>query len=111
MDKFFAQMKEYLNMDTEISFEEFSGYYNDLLGHLNPNSPELSEVELHQARFILLNLNTNAVDRAARKGPQAKKYKKMAEKSKFWEDAIRYRLTQMGLTEKQIKDAYASLSD
>lgn len=27
MQELFDKMKEYLNMDTEISFEEFDGYY------------------------------------------------------------------------------------
>lgn len=111
MEKLFNQMKAYLNMDTEISFEEFSGYYNDVIGLINDKFQELSEAELNQARFILLNLSTNARNRAARRSLHAKKYKKMAEKSQFWADAIGYRLTQMGLTQKQIADAYASLSD
>jgi hypothetical protein len=34
MDKYFAKIKEYLAMDTEISYEEFAGFYTDFMESL-----------------------------------------------------------------------------
>jgi len=111
MDKFFEKMKEYLNMDTEISYEEFAGYYEELMAFLRDNFQDLNEEDTHKARYVLLNLNTNAEDRAKRKNPVAKKYKKMKEKSQVWIDATAYRLSQMGLSPKQIEEGFAKLNE
>ncbi len=112
MEKLYNQMKEYLNMDDEISFGEFLEYYEEVMEFLKNNFEELNDEEAHQGRFILLNLSSNAGERAKRKGPLAKKYKKLREKTQFWEDAMTYRLkNNMGLTNKQIDDRYLELYD
>ncbi|MHB8170765.1 MAG: hypothetical protein ACYDG6_04385 [Thermincolia bacterium] len=111
MEKIFNQMKEYLSMDSEISYEEFFSYYEEVMEYLKNNLDGLNEEEVHQGRFVLLNISSNAEERAKRKGPLAKKYKKLREKTRLWEDAMTYRLTQMGLTNEQIDECYLKLYD
>lgn len=111
MEKLFEQLKGYLKMDSEISFTEFSTYYQEIIAFLNESFDKLNNDELLKARFIATILYSNAVERASRKGSDAKKYKKIGEKSKFWADAINYRLLQNGMTQEQINQADQEISE
>lgn len=111
VENHFNKMKEYLNMDTEISFEEFENYYQVLMNNLKENFENYSQDELNKGYYILLNLGSNAVERAKRKGPSSKKYKKMGEKSQFWADAITHKLKKMGVTQEEINQAYSEISE
>lgn len=110
VDNLFNKMKEYLNMDSEISFEEFESYYQEMMDNLKENFESYNQDELNKGYYILLNLGSNAMDRAKRKGPLTKKYKKIGEKSQFWADAITHKLKKMGLTQNDINQAYDEIS-
>lgn len=111
MEELFEKLRVYLNMDDEIPFEEFVEYYNQVLSFLNENYDGLSEADIHKARYIMIILQSNCIDRASRKDKHMKKYKKMAEKTKLWSEATTYQLRRMGLNEQQINNVYAELND
>jgi hypothetical protein len=106
VEKLFNKMKEYLNMDAEIPFDEFANYYKELIDNLKENFEQQTVEEHHKGYFILLNLGSNALDRAKRKGTNTKKYKKIAEKSQFWAEAISCKLKASGMTEEEINQKY-----
>ena len=111
MESYLAKMKEYLNMESEIPYPEFSEYFQDYVGYLNANYETFDQEACTNARFIFSILTVNCEDRAKRKGPEAKKYKKMGEKSRLWLDAITLRLKKEGLTPEQIEEANTKISD
>lgn len=107
-----AKMKEYLAMETELEFKEFEQYYRSLIEYLNKDYQSLEEEDLVTMRYILTVVNTNAVDRGARKDKNFKKFRKMAEKVEFWADAIKYKLTkEMGHTDDSLDDALNKVDD
>jgi hypothetical protein len=109
MENFVEKIREYVNMEGEISPGEFQGFYKDVMEKLTADFEKLSEEELFQANAIVSIVSTNANVRGKRKGPDAKKFRKMHEKSKFWADAIEYRLKKSGLNEGQIKERKAEM--
>ncbi len=111
MEKFFEKMKEYLGMETEISYEEFEAYYQDVIYFLNKDYLTLNQEEAIKGRFILSILMSNSEDRSKRTKTLAKKYKKIYEKCHLWAEAITLRLLKMGLTKDQIVQAEKELSD
>lgn len=111
MEQHFQKLKEYLNMDTEIPFDEFEVYYKEVITYLQGNFESLEHATLIKARYITSIISGNASNRAGRKGSQAKKYRKMADKCDFWADSIKYRLLQEGLTEEQIDEAEQKLNE
>jgi len=111
MDKYFAKIKEYLAMDTEISYEEFAGFYADFMENLNKNFQDLDRDALIKGRFICSILQANSLDRSKRKTSVAKRYKKMAEKSNFWTGAIKHRLLKEGMTATEIDKADQALHE
>jgi len=110
MEELFERLRGYLKMDEEISFEEFSNYYQEVLDCFLTEYQDFDVETLIKARYIASIVNANAVSRAKRKGPNAKKYKKMAEKMNFWAGALNYRLLENGLTQQQIDAAEEELS-
>lgn len=109
MQELFDKMKEYLNMDTEISFDEFDGYYKQVVEFLNDNWTGLNEDETMHMLFILDNLKSNAEDRAKRKEKEAKKYAKMAQRSEIWANALIKRLRDAGLRDEEISKRYEAI--
>jgi hypothetical protein len=109
MQELFDKMKEYLNMETEISFEEFDGYYKKVVAFLNDNWTQLNEEETIHMLFILDNLKSNAEDRAKRKLKEAKKYAKMAQRSEIWATALIRRLREFGLSDEEIGKRYEAI--
>ncbi|MDA5110015.1 MULTISPECIES: hypothetical protein [Brevibacillus] len=109
MQELFDKMKEYLNMDTEISFEEFDGYYKKVIAFLNDNWTGLNEDETLHMLFILDNLKSNGEDRAKRKEKEAKKYAKMAQRSEIWATALIKRLRDAGLSDEEIGKRYEAI--
>ncbi|MDW7674141.1 MAG: hypothetical protein SCK28_06345 [Bacillota bacterium] len=102
MDKLLNKLKEYLQMESEISLEEFANYYQETIDYLNENFDNLEKEDSLKGRYIVTILALNAGDRSKRKDKNAKKYKKMWEKSRLWADAFDYRLKQMGMTQDEI---------
>lgn len=111
MEKLFEKLTEYLHMDTEIPFEEFSVYYQDVIDKLNQDFQELSQDECVKARYICSILQANAEMRAKNSKAHAKAFKKMMTKSGFWADAIAYRLLKEGMTQEDLDKASEALND
>jgi hypothetical protein len=111
MQQLFDKMKEYLNMDTEISFEEFRDYFQSVVEELKAHFETMEAEEAFQALFILYNLESNCEYRAKRKLPETKKYKKMRETANIWIAAIRRRLNKLGYSELAISERMEELSE
>lgn len=111
MDNYFEKIKEYLKMDTEITYDEFVAFYTDFMENLNKNFPGLDRNALIKGRFICSILQANSGERSRRKTSIAKKYKKMMEKSEFWAGAIKHRLLKDGMTVAEIDEADKALHE
>ncbi|CAM3279618.1 MULTISPECIES: hypothetical protein [Brevibacillus] len=109
MQELFEKMKEYLNMDTEISFNEFDGYYKKVVAFLNDEWTELNQDDTMHMLFILDNLKSNGEDRAKRKEKEAKKYAKMAQRTEIWANALIKRLRDEGLNDEEIGKRYEAI--
>jgi esterase/lipase superfamily enzyme len=102
MEALFEQLKVYLNMDTEISYEEFDAYYKKVLEFLNGEWKNLDQDQTMKMLFIVDSIKSNAEDRFKRKLKEAKKYKKIAERTHIWTQALFNRLREMGWSEEEI---------
>jgi len=111
LGNYLAKMKEYLSMDSELPYDEFDQYFQDYIAYLGLNYEGFDQESTVKARFIVSILNVNSVERARSKGPHAKKFKKMGEKSKVWVDALNYRLLKQGMTQDQIDAANQAVSE
>ncbi|MDD2211371.1 MAG: hypothetical protein PHZ11_01130 [Desulfitobacteriaceae bacterium] len=111
METLFHKLKEYLHMDEEIPFEEFSRYYKDLISFLNSNFSEFNQDDCIKARFISTIVQGNADSRSKSSRNNGKAFKKMKIKCAFWADAINYRLLKEGINQQQIEEATQAVSD
>lgn len=111
MENYFAKMKEYLNMDSELPYDEFDQYFRDYIVYLGENYEGFDQDTTVKARFVASILQINSMDRSKHKGPHAKKFRKMSDKSKLWTDALNYRLLKQGMTQAQIDEANKAVSD
>ncbi len=111
MEILLDKLKEYLHMEEEISFEEFSQYYKDLISFLNTNFSDFDHGECLRARFICTIVQGNAESRSKSSRTNAKAFKKMNNKCAFWADALNYRLLKEGMTQQEIEDATQVISD
>lgn len=111
METLMSKMREYLQMETEIPFAEFKEYYDNVMDYLQKNYNRMDNNELISARFILDIVSNNAKARAARKGPDSKKYKKISEKCTFWSNAINFRLQNDGMTQQEIDEKIEQLNE
>jgi hypothetical protein len=98
-------------MEEEISFEEFSQYYKDLINFLNNDFSNLNQDECIKTRFICTIVQGNAQSRGKSSRINSKAFKKMDKKCAFWADAINYRLLKEGMTQQQIEEAALAISD
>lgn len=111
METLFTKLQEYLHMEEEISFEEFSRYYKDLLNYLNSGFSDFNQDECIKARFICTIVQGNAESRSKSSRINTKAFKKMNNKCAFWADAINYRLLKEGMTQQEIEEANQAVSD
>ena len=111
MEKLFEKIKEYVGMDTEISATEFMEYHKKVIDKLVADFDKLTEEELFQAKTITSIMAANAATRGKRRDADAKKFKKMNEKSKFWADAIEFRLKKSGLSEEEIASRSSAIEE
>ena len=112
MESIVTKLKEYLAMDSEIEFSEFQDYYNKVLEKLNQDYQKLTEDELLKIRYVLNTIAVNAENRWARKDKYVKKYKKMADKTRFWADAIAHKLKkELAYTDAKLEEADQSIDD
>ncbi|AFM42189.1 hypothetical protein Desaci_3293 [Desulfosporosinus acidiphilus SJ4] len=105
MEKLFDKLKEYLHMDTEISFEEFSEYYRNLITELNQTFSDLDKDSRIKALYICSIVQSNADARAKTNKSNAKAYKKVSAKCAFWVDAIKFHLGKDGMSPEEIEKA------
>ncbi|RSL32007.1 hypothetical protein D7Z54_17545 [Salibacterium salarium] len=108
MDKYYDKVQEYLNMDTEIEFEEFRNYYQDVLSYLEKQQEEIAEDEIWKSLFVVESIMSNAENRAntAKKTAERKKYKKMSERTKLYAQFFTKKLHDMGYTQDQIEERF-----
>jgi hypothetical protein len=92
METIKAKLKEYLAMEHELDFNEFNEYYNTIMAELNEHYQEFKEDALLDMRYVLNTVAVNAQMWGSRKSQNSKKYKKIHEKTKFWAEAITYKL-------------------
>ena len=105
MEKLFEKLKEYLHMDTEIPFEEFSEYYRNLIAELNLTFNDLDKETRIKALYICSIVQSNADARAKQSKAKAKAFKKISAKCAFWTDAIKFNLGKDGMSPEDIERA------
>lgn len=112
METIKAKLKEYLAMDHELEFGEFNEYYNLIMTELNANYSTYDEKMLLDMRYVLSTVSVNAQAWSSRRDKNFKKYKKIAEKSRFWVDAIGYKLAkELGYTDDMIREAEEKIDE
>ncbi|MDP4125634.1 MAG: hypothetical protein Q8912_01635 [Bacillota bacterium] len=111
MEKLLEKLKEYLHMETEIPFEEFSDFYQKLIAELNQSFNELDQEARVKALYICSIVQSNADARAKTNKVNAKAFKKMSAKCAFWADAIKFNLGKAGMTPQEIEQATEEIND
>lgn len=111
MDKLFEKLKEFLHMDTEIPYDEFTEYYKSLIHALNTTFEDMDQDTRLKARYSCSIVQSNADSRGQRSKTNAKAYKKISSKCSFWMDAINYRLIKEGMTQADIDKAIEEIND
>lgn len=105
MEKLLEKLKEYLHMETEIPFEEFSDYYRQLISELSTTFNDLDKGDRIKALYICTIVQSNADGRAKASKINAKTFKKMSAKCAFWVDAIKFNLGKDGMSAEEIEKA------
>ncbi|MGI6361235.1 MAG: hypothetical protein ACOX05_02880 [Bacillota bacterium] len=102
LHELFETMQEYTKMTDELSFKEFSSYYQQVMEFLQKDYQELDEEGLLKIKGICSIMFANAQARSMNKDINRKKFIKMAEKANFWQNAIQMKLKKDGLSESEI---------
>lgn len=110
MEEKLNKLKEYLQMDKEISVEEFKDYYSGIIEHLNRDYSQMDQNTRLKARYICSILQANAESRSRRDKKNSKIFRKMSAKCMFWLDAIDYRLHKEGLAQADIEQAMSEIN-
>lgn len=111
MEKLLEKLKEYLQMENMISFEEFSKYYRELISELNQTFNELDKDARIKALYICSIVQSNADARVKESKATAKAFKKMSAKCAFWIDAIKYNLEKDGMSAQEIEQATEEINN
>ncbi|MHB1652256.1 MAG: hypothetical protein ACYCVD_07225 [Desulfitobacteriaceae bacterium] len=111
MEDLFVQLNGYLQMESELPFEEFSNYYLELIARLNAGFDEMSQEACLKARYICSIVQVNADTRAKQNKAKAKAFKKMSAKCSFWTNAINYRLLKDGMSQVEIDQATEKINE
>jgi hypothetical protein len=111
LEKLLEKLKEYLHMDTEIPFGEFSDYYRKLIAELTQSFNELDQEARVKALYICSIVQSNADARAKTNKVNAKAFKKMSAKCAFWADAIKFNLGKDGMSPQEIEKATEEIND
>lgn len=110
MEKLLEKLKEYLHMDEEIPFEEFSDYYNKLISELNQTFDSLDKDARLKALYICSIVQANAEARIKASKTTAKAFKKMGAKCAFWKDSIKFHLGKDGMSSQEIEQATEAIN-
>jgi len=111
LETLFTKLKEYLQMEEEIPFKEFSQYYKNLMEVLNTGFADFDEDECIKARYICSIVQANADSRSKSSKVNTKAFKKFNAKCGFWFDAINFRLLKEGKTQQEIDEATQAIND
>lgn len=111
MEKHLEKLKEYLKMETEIPFSEFKIFYQDVLDTLNTEYNDFDQPACLQARYICSIVQANAQARSKKDRDNKKAFRKMADKTAFWVEAIDHRLKKEGLSQVEIEQVMTELND
>lgn len=107
VEALYNKIQEYLNMDEEISFEEFDSFYKQVVSELSEKHEDFDEEGIWKALYIVENIMSNADSRAnSLKGAISKKYRKMAERTQLWSKNFMGRLHALGYTDEQINERF-----
>ncbi|GAF63830.1 hypothetical protein [Alkalihalobacillus trypoxylicola] len=107
MQNLYEQIQVYLNMEEEISFQEFNDYYKKLLDELVESHEQFDEDSVWKSLFIVENVMSNAEGRSKeKKGSEAKKYAKIASRLQLWAQNLSVRLVKAGYTEDDINERF-----
>ena len=109
MEQLYEKMLEFTKMTEELPFDQFQAYYQEVVDYLQKEYQGLNQEDLLKAKGICNITAGNAVGRGARKDANSKKFKKMAEKTRFWHDAIQARLLKEGLSQKEMDEKESEL--
>ena len=105
MEKLLEKLKEYLHMESEIPYQEFLEYYQNLIGELNQTFSDLDREARLKALYICSIVQSNADVRAKASKANAKTFRKMSAKCAFWCDAIKFNLGKDGMSSEEIEKA------
>jgi len=112
VEALYNKIQEYLNMDEEISFEEFDSFYKQVVSELSEKHEGLDEDGLWKALYVVENIMSNADSRAnSLKGSISKKYRKMAERTQLWSKNFMARLHELGYSDEQINERFDQMYD
>ncbi|SFP24210.1 hypothetical protein [Salibacterium halotolerans] len=113
MNELYLKIQEYLNMDTEIEFEEFRDFYEKVMHYLNHEQQEPDETEIWESVFVVESIMSNAQNRAktAEKNAERKKYKKMSERMNLYAGHFTKKLNQLGYTQDDIEQRFDAMLD
>ncbi|WP_216829470.1 hypothetical protein [Alkalihalobacterium elongatum] len=110
VEELYNQIQGYLNMEEEISFEEFDQYYKKVLDHFSEKNEQFDETDVWRSLFIVENLMSNADARSKEtKGSLVKKYKKMTKRTELWAKNFVVRLHKFGYNDDQINERFEKM--
>ncbi|MDR1604191.1 MAG: hypothetical protein LBS10_05300 [Gracilibacteraceae bacterium] len=109
MEEKLRRLKEYLNMETELPFADFEAFWREVLGDLQQNYEGMSRADRLRAAYICEIVGGNAGARARKEKGHAKSFRKMADKGRFWQEAIKHRLHKEGASDAEIEAETAEL--
>lgn len=111
MEQLYNQIQVYLNMEEEISFEEFSDFYQKVIGRLGEKNDSFAEDDIWKGLFITENIMSNARARAqeTKNAQMKKKYKKMAQRTELWAKNLLSRLYQLGYKDEEINERFEQM--
>ncbi|WP_322788162.1 hypothetical protein [Anaerobacillus alkalidiazotrophicus] len=112
MQELYEKIHLYLNMNEEISFDEFDEFYKKVIKYYSENVESFTEEDIWKGLFIVENVMSNAESRSKEvKGAKQKKYKKIAERSSLWAQNFAGKLYSKGYTEEQLNERFERMFD
>lgn len=110
MQQLYEKIHQYLNMEEEISFEEFDQFYKTVIKYFGEKAEVLGEEDIWKGLFTIENLMSNAESRLkVEKGNKQKKYKKIVERSSLWAQNFAGKLYKLGYTEEQLNERFEKM--
>jgi hypothetical protein len=103
MEEKLRRLQEYLTMETELPFAGFDAFYRDVTRDLQQNYGEMSRADRLRAAYICEIVSGNANTRSRKDKAHAKPFRKMADKCRFWHEAIKHQLRKEGASDADIE--------